>query len=257
MAFDRDEIINHNGICGIDSEEWEASPVYAAQKAVAETVAEAKAAPEVDSRNTYEIYQLKGGQEMREYMFEAYSRLKDRGLAVNIGNYELVYTAPLAPADNLDSIYEKFNLERPADFRGHSLSMSDVIVLKQDGAATSHYVDSAGFKQLSDFTGQEKQPELAQQAPPPAYTGPSVAEITAQAQAGQQVSLLELANAQKAERQTRAPDKKPATVQASQNSRSKSEKPSLLARLHEAQKEAAQGREQGNNEPKRNTNREV
>lgn len=105
---------------------------------------------------TYSIYQLKHGEDMRDYSFASLDMLEKMGLTVNPDNYEKVYEAPKTAEDTLDSIYYRFNMEHPADFRGHSLSVSDVIVFHENGVDTAHYVDSYGFKAIPDFvTSQE------------------------------------------------------------------------------------------------------
>jgi hypothetical protein len=115
--------------------------------------------PDYDKNaDTFAIYQLKDTDEMRDYRFESIESLEKRGLAVDSSNYVLAYTASLLPADTLDSIYQQFNLDRPKDFAGYSLSISDVIVIQRDGEVSSHYVDSFGFTELPVFLGAEKQP---------------------------------------------------------------------------------------------------
>jgi len=255
MLFNAEEIATHDGIFGIESEEWQASLEYEAMKEQVENSEATKQAMLIFGKNdTYGIYQIKGGEEMRDYIFEAHSRLQDKGLSVNRGNYELVYTAPLNEGETLDSIYEKFNINHPFDYQGRSLSMSDVIVLQQGGEITSHYVDSFEFKELSSFLGYEKKPELATDVSmPPASTGPTVAELEAQVKAGQQISLTDLANAVKNERSGPATSK----GKIKRNVRSKSDKPSILAKLQEAQSEAEKGKEQEKTAPKRNNEQEV
>ena len=81
------------------------------------------------------------------------------GLSVKPENYELVYEAPLTAKDDLESIYTRFNVDCPADFTGHSLSVSDIVVLHQDGKDTAHYCDRVGFSEVPEFL-QERQPEL-------------------------------------------------------------------------------------------------
>ena len=100
---------------------------------------------------TYSIYQLKRDEDMRDYSFASMDELNRRGLTVNPDNYEKVYEAPKTAEDTLDSIYYRFNMEHPADFRGHSLSVSDVIVFHENGVDTAHYVDSYGFTAIPDF----------------------------------------------------------------------------------------------------------
>lgn len=100
---------------------------------------------------TYSIYQLKRDEDMRDYSFASMDELNRKGLTVNPDNYEKVYEAPKTAEDTLDSIYYRFNMEHPADFRGHSLSVSDVIVFHENGVDTAHYVDSYGFTAIPDF----------------------------------------------------------------------------------------------------------
>ena len=121
------------------------------------TLAERRAvAPE--QGDTFTIYQLKGGPETRDYRFEAYESLQEAGLAVDRQNYDLIYTAPLDGKTTLEDIYRTFNLDRPADFTGHSLSVSDVVVLNRSGKEEAHYCDSFGFTPVPEFLLQrEKQ----------------------------------------------------------------------------------------------------
>ena len=126
---------------------------------VKELYAKAQEQPETGRDDTFSIYQLKDGDDTRDYRFEPYDRLLAAGLAVDRANYELVYTAPLMPGTSLDDIFTRFNIDHPKDFKGHSLSVSDVVVLHQDGQDTAHYVDRGDFKQLPEFL-QEKQPQL-------------------------------------------------------------------------------------------------
>ena len=124
-----------------------------AEKTLAERSA---AAPE--QGDTFAIYQLKGGPETRDYRFEAYESLQEAGLAVDRQNYDLVYTAPLDGKTTLEDIYRTFNLDRPADFTGHSLSVSDIVVLTRSGKEEAHYCDSFGFTPVPEFFLQrEKQ----------------------------------------------------------------------------------------------------
>ena len=105
--------------------------------------------------DTYAIYQLKNDETLRNHQFESLSHLLKLGLTVDHKNYELTYTGHFeAAADTngtLNNIYEKLNENRPRDFIGHSLSMSDVIVLKQNEVLSAHYVDAIGFKEIPDF----------------------------------------------------------------------------------------------------------
>ena len=115
---------------------------------------EAAKAAEPD-KDTFSIYQLKRGDETRDFRFEPYDRLQAVGLSVEAANYDLIYTAPLTPDMTLESIWEKFNIDHPKDFKGHSLSVSDVVVLHQSGQDTAHYVDSFGYKQVPEFLQEQ------------------------------------------------------------------------------------------------------
>ena len=117
---------------------------------------EAEKAAEPD-KDTFSIYQLKRGDETRDFRFEPYDRLQAAGLSVEAANYDLIYTAPLTPDMTLESIWEKFNIDHPKDFKGHSLSVSDVVVLHQNGQDTAHYVDSFGYKNVPEFLQEQKQ----------------------------------------------------------------------------------------------------
>ena len=142
---------------------------YAAQAAAyaqtpADIVDQARTVQEEPvQEDRFSIYQLKGGDETLDYRFEPLDAIRRNGLSVDSANYELVYTAPLTERDNLESIYTRFNIDRPADFHGHSLSVSDIVVLHQDGKDTAHYCDRFGFSQVPEFL-QERQPELTPDA---------------------------------------------------------------------------------------------
>ena len=111
-------------------------------------------------RDTFSIYQLKSGNETLDYRFEPLDAIRSNGLSVKPENYELVYTAPLTEKDSLESIYTRFNIDRPADFKGHSLSVSDIVVLHQDGKDTAHYCDRFGFSQVPEFLQPERAAEV-------------------------------------------------------------------------------------------------
>ena len=111
------------------------------------------------NKDTFTIYQLKGGDKTRDFRFEPYDRLQAAGLAVDPANYANIYTAPLESGMSLEDIFERFNIDHPKDFKGHSLSVSDVVVLHQNGQDTAHYVDSFGYKQVPEFL-REPQKEL-------------------------------------------------------------------------------------------------
>ena len=128
---------------------------YAAEAAAyaqipADIVAQARAA-QGEPVGSFSIYQLKSGNETLDYRFEPLDSIHRNGLSVKPENYELVYEAPLTEKDNLESIYTRFNVDRPADFTGHSLSVSDIVVLHQGGKDTAHYCDRAGFSEVPEF----------------------------------------------------------------------------------------------------------
>ena len=128
---------------------------YAAEAATyaqtpADIVEQARAA-QGEPVGSFSIYQLKGGNETLDYRFEPLDSIHRNGLSVKPENYELVYEAPMTAKDNLESIYTRFNVDRPADFTGHSLSVSDIVVLHQDGKDTAHYCDRAGFSEVPEF----------------------------------------------------------------------------------------------------------
>ena len=129
--------------------EGDVKQLYAKAQETAQTAGQDK--------DTFSIYQIKGGDETRDFRFEPYDRLQAAGNVVDRANYELVYSAPLAPETSLEDIYTCFNIDHPKDFKGHSLSVSDVVVLHQDGQDTAHYVDSAGFRQVPEFLQEQKQ----------------------------------------------------------------------------------------------------
>ena len=108
-------------------------------------------------KDTYSIYQLKHGDETRDLRFEPYDRLQVTGNVVDKANYELIYSAELTPGTSLEDIYTRFNIDHPKDFKGHSLSVSDVVVLHQNGQDTAHYVDSFGYKNVPEFLQEQKQ----------------------------------------------------------------------------------------------------
>ena len=104
------------------------------------------------SEDRFGIYQLKDTEEARDIHFMGMDYLESKGIAVTKDNYDLLYTAPLEEGTSLEDIYTRFNIAHPADFRGHSLSVSDVVVLHQNGEITSHYVDSFGYREVPEFT---------------------------------------------------------------------------------------------------------
>ena len=100
---------------------------------------------------TYEILQIKDGSNGEQYRFWGMNYVQETGLQVNVSDYESKYQGELKPGETLDTLYERFNIHRPEDFTGHSLSVSDVIVLESGGDKRAFYVDSFGFCEIKDF----------------------------------------------------------------------------------------------------------
>ena len=150
MAFEQSEILNHDGIFSIDRADWEAVkeqfPIVADnkwQKAFLENPAD-----------SYCIYQLKRKDETAELLFMSSNYLKEHNLDISYENYDAVYAGRLSAADNLttlDDLYMKFNTDHPQDFTGHSLSVSDIVAIRQNSVVSCHYVDSIGFADVPVF----------------------------------------------------------------------------------------------------------
>ena len=185
-------------------------------------------------KDIFSIYQLKRGDETRDFRFEPYDRLAATGHTADRANYDLIYTAELTPGTSLEDIYTRFNIDHPKDFKGHNLSVSDVVVLHQNGQDTAHYVDSSGYRQVPEFLQPpEKENPLKHvedtiEQNDNNFDGiinntPSVDELEKKAKSGEQISLTDLADAIKAEK-TRG--------------KGKEEKPSIRAQLKADKKKA-------------------
>ena len=209
-----------------------AQEAAAAGMTVEEYAAAGFEAPQQDS---FSIYQLRNEDSTRDYRFEPYDRLQAAGLSVDKANYTEVYAAPLTAGTTLEDIYRTFNVDHPADFKGHSLSVSDVVVLHQNGQDTAHYCDSVGFQQVPEFLRENplRTAELSTEQNENMIDGvlnntPSLGELEAKAKAGEQISLTDLAAAVKAE------EKAP---KAKKSRTAKPKKPSIRAQLDAAKKE--------------------
>ena len=189
-------------------------------------------------RDSFSIYQLKRGDETRNLRFEPYDRLTAAGHTVDPANYDLIYSAPLAPGTSLEAIFTRFNIDHPKDFKGHSLSVSDVVVLHQNGQDTAHYVDSIGYRQTPEFLQPQnylKHVEDIVEQNDNNFDGiinntpqtPTVGELEQKAKAGEPISLIDLANAIHADKE-----------------RGKEEKPSIRAQLRAAKEQTAQRKAQ-------------
>ena len=135
--------------------------------------------PEEPDSDRYEIYQLTADPANAKLLFTSYDGIHAGGMTINRSNYELKYSAPLTPDTTLDSIYVQFNINRPADFTGHSLSVSDIVVLHRNGQDTAHYVDSIGFADVPEFLTEQTQENVFQRNTPPerdVFEGNSPAE---------------------------------------------------------------------------------
>ena len=114
---------------------------------------------EAPAQPNFSIYQVPPGPEGRDFRYRSYEELQADGLSVDRKNYQLIYSAPLDKDITLDEIYRRFNMEHPSDYKGHSLSMGDIVVFRQDGKQTAYYVDEgADYRQVPEFFAQlEKQ----------------------------------------------------------------------------------------------------
>ena len=190
---------------------------------------------EAPQQDSFSIYQLRNEDSTRDYRFEPYDRLQATGLTVDKANYTEVYAAPLTAGTTLEDIYRTFNVDHPADFKGHSLSVSDVVVLHLNGQYTAHYCDSVGFQQVPEFLRENplRTAELSTEQNENMIDGvlnnaPSLGELEAKAKVGEQISLTDLAAA------VRAEEKAP---KAKKSRAAKTKKPSIRAQLDAAKKE--------------------
>ena len=192
-------------------------------------------------RDTFSIYQVPAGPEGRDFRYRPYEELQAAGLTVDRKNYELIYTAPLDGKTTLEDIYRTFNADdRPAGFRGHSLSVSDVVVVNRGGKEEAHYCDSIGFTPVPEFM-RESPIKTAEMSTEQNYNmidgtlnnAPSMGELEARAKAGEQISLFDVAEAAKAEAQ------KPKQTRPASKTAQRQKKPSIRAQLKAAKEEQA------------------
>ena len=161
---DRKQITEHEGIFGIEKGDWENErKLRSMQAEISDNEINKEAQLLYGSSDKYGIYQLKHNPELDHLRFEGTESLKRMGItkdnfdAIKPENYELIYVGNLSElqeqteGEMLEAIYEKFNIDHPEDYRGHSLSVSDIVVLHQNGKNSAHFVDSFGFTGLSDF----------------------------------------------------------------------------------------------------------
>ena len=197
MVFDAEDIVNHDGIFGITCEDWQSIhdtiPARDVHRRFLETPGDA-----------YAVMQLKGSAsaELR------YTGLNYLSQPPSPGNYDILYTGPIACAQNqsatLEKLFEIFNINRPGDFTGHSLSVSDIIALKQDGVVSYHYCDNVGFQELPGFMSENylKAAEMSLEDDYGMIDGiinngqkPTVSDLEQQVKNGKSISPMDLVGA--------------------------------------------------------------
>ena len=165
LIEDKEQITGHEGIFGIEKSDWENErELRSMQAELADSSANKEAQLLYSSSDKYGIYQLKDNPELRDFHFAGTAELLKRGILsddfkeIQPGNYNLVYAGELSDiqgqsqGEKLNAIFEKFNIDHPADYRGHSLSVSDIVVLHENGENSAQFVDSLGFTELPEFT---------------------------------------------------------------------------------------------------------
>ena len=209
MVFDPQEIMDHGGLFGVDREEWEKSPQFH-EKVMErqEHQQEREQAFLSQNRDCFAIYQV-SRDDPQNVRFMNLDWLKSHDISIDRSNYDLIYTAPLRESgtvpEQLEKLYQQFNLEKPVDFHSPSMSVSDIVAIKQDGKVSCHYCDSVGFTQIPGFLPENplKNAEMAVEDDYGMIDGiinngakePTVAELEQQARSGQPISLMELAAA--------------------------------------------------------------
>ena len=209
MVFDPQEIMEHGGLFGVDREEWEKSPQFH-EKVMErqEHQQEREQAFLSQNRDCFAIYQV-SRDDPQNVRFMNLDWLKSHDISIDRSSYDLIYTAPLRESgtvpEQLEKLYEQFNLQKPADFHSPSMSVSDIVAIKQDGKVSCHYCDSVGFTQIPGFLPENplKNAEMAVEDDYGMIDGiinngakePTVAELEQQARSGQPISLMDLAAA--------------------------------------------------------------
>ena len=242
MALDAEDISSHTGVFGVEREEWDAVRGVVTLSEQADTEKLFLENPQ----DAFLIYQIRRGGELDAYRFMNYDYLQSKGVTPERGGYDAIYTGGFMDygnaRTNLDMIYQRFNVDHPADFKGHSLSVSDIVALKQNGVVSCHYVDSIGFRELPNFLKPENYLKNAEMVMEDDYgmidgiinngpKQPTVADLEAQVKAGFSISLTELAAASHREQK----------------------KPSVLEKLREKTPEQAKNK----TAPKRSAEREL
>ena len=209
MVFDPQEIMDHGGLFGVDREEWEKSPQFH-EKVMErqEHQQEREQAFLSQNRDCFAIYQV-SRDDPQNVRFMNLDWLKSHDISIDRSNYDLIYTAPLRESgtvpEQLEKLYQQFNLEKPVDFHSPSMSVSDIVAIRQDGKVSCHYCDSVGFTQIPGFLPENplKNAEMALEDDYGMIDGiinngakePTVAELEQQARSGQPISLMDLADA--------------------------------------------------------------
>ena len=209
MVFDTEEIMEHGGLFGVEHEEWEKSPQFH-EKVMErqEHQQEREQAFLSQNRDCFAIYQV-SRDDPQNVRFMNLDWLKSHDISIDRSNYDLIYTAPLRESgtvpEQLEKLYQQFNLEKPVDFHSPSMSVSDIVAIRQDGKVSCHYCDSVGFTQIPGFLPENplKNAEMAVEDDYGMIDGiinngakePTVAELEQQARSGQPISLMELAAA--------------------------------------------------------------
>ena len=209
MVFDSQEIMDHGGIFGVDREEWEKSPQFH-EKVMErqEHQQEREQAFLAQNRDCFAIYQV-SRDDPQNVRFMNLDWLKSHDISIDRSNYDLIYTAPLRESgtvpEQLEKLYEQFNLQKPADFHSPSMSVSDIVAIRQDGKVSCHYCDSVGFTEIPGFLPDNplKNAEMMLEDDYGMIDGiinngpkePTVAQLEQQAHSGQPISLMDLAEA--------------------------------------------------------------
>ena len=242
MVLDAEDISSHTGVFGVEREEWDAVRGVVTLSEQADTEKLFLENPQ----DAFLIYQIRRGGELDAYRFMNYDYLQSKGVTPERGGYDAIYTGGFMDygnaRTNLDMIYQRFNGDHPADFKGHSLSVSDIVALKQNGVVSCHYVHSIGFRELPNFLKPDNYLKNAEMLLEDDYgmidgiinNGPkqsTVADLEAQVKAGFSISLTELAAASHREQK----------------------KPSVLEKLRERTPEQAKNK----TAPKRSAEREL
>ena len=242
MALDAEDISSHTGVFGVEREEWDAVRGVVTLREQADTEKLFLENPQ----DAFLIYQIRRGGELDAYRFMNYDYLQSKGVTPERDGYDAIYTGGFMDygnaRTNLDMIYQRFNVNHPADFKGHSLSVSDIVALKQNGVVSCHYVDSIGFRELPNFLKPENYLKNAEMLLEDDYgmidgilnngpKQPTVTELEEQVKAGFSISLTELAAASHREQK----------------------KPSVLEKLREKTPEQAKNK----TAPKRSAEREL